>query len=66
MSNIFYNNNAKRNLTGEVIRQIRTAKTWVKACNLLFDDPDILKALSDALGRGIAVFILTNLEGVSG
>lgn len=66
MSNIFYNNNAKRNLTGEVIRQICTAKTWVKTCNLLFDDPDILKALSDALGRGIAVFILTNLEGVSG
>lgn len=66
MSNIFYNNTTKRNLTGEVIRQIRTAKTWVKACNLLFDDPDILKALLNALGRGIAVFILTNLEGVSG
>lgn len=66
MSNIFYNNNARRNLTDEVIRQIRTAKTWVKACNLLFDDPNILKELSDALGRGVAVFILTNLEGVSG
>ena len=66
MSNIFYNNNDKRNLTDEVIRQIRTAKIWVKACNLLFDDPDILKELSDALGRGVAIFILTNLEGVSG
>lgn len=66
MNSIFYNNNAERNLTDEVIRQIRTAKMWVKACNLLFDDPDILRELLDALDRGVAIFILTNLEGVSG
>lgn len=66
MNSIFYNNNAERNLTDEVVRQIRTANIWIKACNLLFDDPDILKELLDALGRGVAIFVLTNLEGVSG
>lgn len=66
MKDIFYNNKAERNLTAEVIRQIRAAKMWVKACNLLFDDPDILKELLEALDRGVAVFILTNLEGISG
>jgi|GEM_PF-2105856 len=70
MNQVFYNNNSdgnsERNLTTEVIRQIRTAKTWIKACNLLFDDQDILRELSSALARGVAVFVLTNLEGVSG
>lgn len=66
MKDIFYNNKAERNLTGEIIRQIRSANIWVKACNLLFDDPTILNELLDALGRGVAIFILTNLEGVSG
>lgn len=66
MKKIFYNNKAERNLNGEIIRQIRAANTWIKACNLLFDDPTILKELLAALGRGVAVFILTNLEGVSG
>lgn len=66
MSYIFYNNLNERNLTLEVVRQIRETKTWIKACNLLFDDSDIRVALIDALSRGVALFILTNLEGATG
>lgn len=66
MNQIFYNNNSDRNLTEEVVSQIRNATIWIKACNLIFDDPKIRKELLTALARGVALFILTNLEGVSG
>ena len=66
MNHIFYNNLNERNLTEEVVRQIKEAKTWIKACNLLFDDADIREALIEALTRGVALFILTNLEGSTG
>lgn len=66
MSYIYYNNLNERNLTQEVVRQIREAKIWIKACNLLFDDSGIRAALIDALSRGVALFILTNLEGATG
>lgn len=66
MKQIFYNNNFDRNLTKEFLRQIRNATQWIKACNLLFDDPDIHKELLSALQRGVALFILTNLDGVLG
>ena len=66
MNHIFYNNLNERNLTEEVVRQIKEDKTWIKACNLLFDDADIREALIEALTRGVALFILTNLEGSTG
>ncbi len=66
MKQIFYNNHSDRNLTKEFLRQIRNANQWIKACNLLFDDPDISKELLSALQRDVALFILTNLDGVSG
>lgn len=66
MNHIYYNNDTDRNLSEEVLRQIHVAKRWIKACNLLFDDPDILSALIDATKRGVAIFILTNLDGVTG
>ncbi len=66
MKYIYYNNLNDRNLTEEMIRQIKEAKTWIKACNLLFDDKGILEALVEALTRGVALFILTNLEGSTG
>ncbi len=66
MNQIFYNNNTERNLSQEVLRQINSAKNWIKACNLLFDDIDILTDLLNAIKRGVALFILTNLDGVTG
>lgn len=66
MNHIFYNNSTDRNLSQEIIRQIHDAGIWIKACNLLFDDEDIRNELLAALSRGVAVFILTNLEGVTG
>lgn len=66
MNQIFFNNGDSRRLTEEIIRQIQGARTWIKACNLLFDDKDIRTALLDALNRGVALFILSNLDGVTG
>lgn len=63
---IFYNNNTDRNLTRQVVSQINNAKVWIKACNLFFDDSDIREAFLRALGRGVAIFILTNLDGATG
>lgn len=63
---IFYNNNTDRNLTRQVVSQINNAKVWIKACNLFFDDSDIRNALLSALDRGVAIFILTNLDGATG
>lgn len=66
MNGIFYNNGSYRELTNELLRQIDEAKTWIKACNLFFDDTDIREALLKAAERGVAIFILTNLQGVTG
>lgn len=63
---IFYNNNTDRNLTRQVVSQINNAKVWIKACNLFFDDSDIREAFLRALDRGVAIFILTNLDGATG
>lgn len=63
---VFYNNNTDRNLTRQVVSQINDAKVWIKACNLFFDDSDIREALLSALDRGVAIFILTNLDGATG
>lgn len=66
MNTIFFNNNDNRNLSGEIISQIENAKKWIKCCNLFFDDDNIRDKLLEAVHLGKAVFILTNLEGVSG
>lgn len=66
MNRIFINNGNDRNLTEEVKNQILRAGSWIKACNLYFDDTDIRDSLLEALNRGVAVFILTNLDGVTG
>lgn len=66
MNQIFFNNGDNRRLTEEIIRQIQEARTWIKACNLLFDDKNIRTALLGALSRGVALFILSNLDGVTG
>lgn len=63
---IFYNNDTDRNLTHRVVDLIDTAKEWIKACNLYFDDLGIREALQKALERGVAVLVLTNLDGATG
>lgn len=67
MNEIIYNSGVDKcfNLTESIIAMIQNARKWVKACNLFFDDPNIREVLSDALSRGVAVFILTNLQGTT-
>lgn len=66
MNSISYNNRTDRNLSDSVIELIHQSTTWIKACNLLFDDVKIRQALLDAASRGVAIFVLTNLQGVMG
>ena len=53
-------------LTDSIIEMIDGTRIWIKACNLLFDDEKVKEALKRALNRGVALFILTNLEGATG
>ncbi len=67
MKEIYYNLGKSNTfiLTHTIIDMIDKAEKWVKACNLYFDDVDIRDAFVRALKRGVAVFVLTNLQGAS-
>lgn len=65
MSDIIFNHGKDRSLTSHIIKIIKEAKVWIKACNLFFDDAQVKKALEEACSRGVALFILTNLQGTS-
>lgn len=62
MSRFFYNNGSKNYLTEEISSMIDTADDYIKTGNFLFQDPMINNALLDALDRGVAVFILSNIS----
>ena len=65
MNDIIYNSGTNRSfaLTDAIIEMMKSAEKWIKACNLFFDDPRIKEALIAAASRGVAIFVLTNLEG---
>lgn len=68
MGDFKYNHGSKGyfGLTDSIIEMMDEARLWIKACNLLFDDIRVKEALLRAIDRGLAVFILTNLEGATG
>ena len=62
MSRFFYNSGSKNYLTEEISSMIDAADDYIKTGNFLFQDPMINNALLDALDRGVAVFILSNIS----
>ena len=62
MSNYLINDKTSHELT-ECIREIiRGAKKYIKTGNFLFQDKAIIGELIEAMSRGVAVFILSNIS----
>ena len=62
MSSYLINGNGKVFLTEGIKKVIREAKTYIKACNFLFQDKDIIQLLKEAAKRGVAIFIISNIR----
>lgn len=59
-----YLNTADRNeLTDRVLAIINSANTYIKTGNFFFREPKIIKALENAVQRGIVLFVLSNIKG---
>lgn len=62
MNSFFYNNGAQNSLTEAIVSMIDASESYIKTGNFLFQDPMINHAIIDALERGVAVFILSNIS----
>lgn len=62
MSNYLINGNGSTFLTDGIKTIIRESKSYIKACNFLFQDAEIVKLLKDASDRGVAIFIISNIQ----
>lgn len=62
MSSYLINGNGKQELSFAIKQVIRHAKKYIKACNFLFQDKDIIQLLKQATQRGVAVFIISNIR----
>lgn len=62
MGQYFINGNGHFQLTQEVRKMIREAKIYIKAGNFLFQYPEIISELKEAMQRNVVVFIISNLK----
>jgi len=62
MSNYLINDKSRRELTIHIVDSIRSAKNYIKTGNFLFQDKAIIGELNEAMNRGVAVFILSNIS----
>ena len=61
-TSFFYNGRGSVELTERILALIADAVNYVKTGNFLFQDRRIVDALIEAMGRGVAVFILSNIQ----
>ena len=62
MSNYLINDKTYHELTDEIRNTIRGAREYIKTGNFLFQDKVIIGELIEAMSRGVAVFILSNIS----
>ena len=62
MSSYLINGRGNDELTQAITQVIDNAKTYIKACNFLFQDQDIISKLRLAAKRGVAIFIISNIR----
>lgn len=48
-------------LTERIVEMMRSAKKYIKTGNFMFREPNMKQEISNALSRGVVVFILSNL-----
>lgn len=61
MSSFLFNDSRNQILTDKIVEMIDDACSYIKTGNFLFQDPVVIDALCNALDRGIAVFIISNI-----
>lgn len=63
MEHLYYNSPNSNELTNKIFSLIGEAKFYIKTGNFLFKDPKLNEALVDAAERGVATFVISNLQG---
>ena len=63
MEGYYFNTDAEQELTQCIVNIINEAKTYIKTGNLWFRDANTINALKSATRRGVAVFVLSNIQG---
>ncbi len=63
MEGYYFNTDADQELTQCIVNIINEAKTYIKTGNLWFRDANTINALKSAARRGVAVFVLSNIQG---
>lgn len=56
------NGKNRMELTLSIESVIQHAKQYIKACNFLFQDKEIIRLLKQAAQRGVAIFIISNIR----
>lgn len=62
MNSYLINGNNSMVLTNSIKDLIRGAKRYIKACNFLFQDNEVIELLREASARGVAIFIISNIR----
>lgn len=62
MSSYLINGNGRQELSLAIKQVIMHADKYIKACNFLFQDKEIIQLLKQATQRGVAVFIISNIR----
>ena len=62
MDSYLVNGNGSSKLTSGIKELIQGATQYIKACNFLFQDKEIIDLLRNACERGVAVFIISNIR----
>ena len=61
MDSYSINGNNSMMLTQGIKELIRSSKKYIKACNFLFQDKEVIELLQQASSRGVAIFIISKL-----
>ena len=62
MDSYLINGNNSKVLTQSIKELIKSSTKYIKACNFLFQDKEIIDLLHQACDRGVAVFIISNIR----
>ena len=62
-SNYYFNDKNSTELKERIFQLIRGANRYIKTGNFLFKDSSLNKVLFDAVERGVAIFVLSNIKG---
>lgn len=63
MERYYFNTDMSHELSQRIVNMINGARVYIKTGNFFFRETSIIDALKSAAKRGVAVFVLSNLQG---